>query len=117
MARLFPVDPELLNGVLATRLLEQEVHAIAGNAGAQFAEGLLPYSRGMGFGLGVAIVLDPAISVTGRGRGAFGWGGAYGTESWAEPERGYVGCYFIQQLPPRPESTLWISAVTEVMAT
>lgn len=103
----------------SARVLRPETVALmrTDHAGAQFAEGLLPYSRGMGFGLGVAIVLDPAISVTGRGRGAFGWGGAYGTESWAEPERGYVGCYFIQQLPPRPESTLWISAVTEVMAT
>lgn len=101
-----------------SRVLRAETAALmrTDHAGAQFAEGLMPYSRGMGFGLGVAIVLDPAISITGRGRGAFGWGGAYGTESWAEPERGYVACYFIQQLPPRPQATDWISLVTESLA-
>src|SRR4051812_24252874 len=34
-----------------------------------------------------------------RGVGAFGWGGAYGTESWADPELGVAAVMFIQMQP------------------
>jgi CubicO group peptidase (beta-lactamase class C family) len=38
------------------------------------------------FGFGVAVVVDPAAAKTPRGRGTFGWGGAYGTTFWVDPE-------------------------------
>ena len=40
---------------------------------------------GWGFGYTVAVVLDPAAANSARGRGAFGWGGAFGTTTWTDP--------------------------------
>jgi CubicO group peptidase (beta-lactamase class C family) len=41
---------------------------------------------GAGFGFGFGVVVDPAASKTPRGRGSFGWGGAYGTGFWIDPQ-------------------------------
>jgi CubicO group peptidase (beta-lactamase class C family) len=38
------------------------------------------------FGFGVAVIVDPTAARTPRGRGTFGWGGAYGTTFWVDPE-------------------------------
>jgi CubicO group peptidase (beta-lactamase class C family) len=38
------------------------------------------------FGFGVAVIGDPAAAHTPRGRGTFGWGGAYGTVFWVDPK-------------------------------
>jgi len=67
--------------------------------GTLFAEWIPPITAGQGFGLGVRIVEDPA-NARGRSVGAFGWGGAYGTETWAEPERDLVAAMFLQMNPP-----------------
>ena len=56
------------------------------------------FTAGNGFGLGVSIVEDTAKG-GGRGVGAFAWGGAYGTESWADPELGVAAAMFIQMQP------------------
>jgi CubicO group peptidase (beta-lactamase class C family) len=40
---------------------------------------------GMGFGYTVGITMNPEQAKDGRGAGAFGWGGAAGTVSWATP--------------------------------
>jgi CubicO group peptidase (beta-lactamase class C family) len=37
------------------------------------------------FGFGVGVVTDPAAGKSPRGRGAFGWSGAYGTTFWIDP--------------------------------
>jgi CubicO group peptidase (beta-lactamase class C family) len=37
------------------------------------------------FGIGVSVIDDPAAANTPRGRGAFGWGGVYGTTFWVDP--------------------------------
>jgi CubicO group peptidase (beta-lactamase class C family) len=59
----------------------------------------------MGFGLGVGITVDPIKADNGRGRGAFGWDGALGTDAWVDPENGLTMVYFVQQSgrPPRVE--------------
>ena len=57
--------------------------------------------RGMdGFGLGVGIVNDPS-SKSGElvARGAYGWGGAAGTNFWVDPENNIVGIYMNQSIP------------------
>jgi CubicO group peptidase (beta-lactamase class C family) len=41
-------------------------------------------------------VVEDRAKGGGRGVGAFGWGGAYGTESWADPELGIAAVLFIQ---------------------
>lgn len=52
---------------------------------------------GMGFGYGVAVVLDRAAAKSGRGQGAFGWAGAFGTTTWADPAHGLAAVLMVQQ--------------------
>ena len=52
---------------------------------------------GQGFGYTVAIVLDPAAAKSARGQGAFGWGGAFGTVSWTDPELELTAVLMVQQ--------------------
>ncbi|WP_163233975.1 serine hydrolase domain-containing protein [Caulobacter rhizosphaerae] len=68
------------------------------HAGALFRQWIPPLTAGHGFGLTVRIVEDPA-KANGRGVGAFGWGGAYGTDSWVDPQRQMVAAFF-QQVKP-----------------
>ncbi len=49
--------------------------------GAQFSP-----ARGVGFGLDVAVVTDPARAGTLRGEGTYSWGGAAGTWFWIDPK-------------------------------
>ncbi len=84
-----------LNG---KRILKTEtVAAMSRNhVGSLFSEWIPSMTAGAGFGLGVSVVMDPERS-RGRGIGAFGWGGAYGTESWADPELDIAAAVFVQQ--------------------
>jgi CubicO group peptidase (beta-lactamase class C family) len=68
------------------------------HAGALFRQWIPTLTAGHGFGLTVRIVEDPA-KANGRGIGAFGWGGAYGTDSWADPRNDLVAAFF-QQVKP-----------------
>ena len=52
---------------------------------------------GRGFGYGVAVVLDPAAANSARGQGAFGWGGAFGTATWTDPEHEITAVLMVQQ--------------------
>ena len=52
---------------------------------------------GRGFGYGVAVILDPSAANTARGRGAFGWGGAFGTITWTDPEHEITAVLMVQQ--------------------
>ena len=52
---------------------------------------------GWGFGYAVAVVLDPAAANSGRGQGAFGWGGAFGTTTWTDPAREITAVLMVQQ--------------------
>jgi CubicO group peptidase (beta-lactamase class C family) len=40
---------------------------------------------GAQFGFGVGIIVDPAAAKSPKGRGSFGWSGAYGTDFWVDP--------------------------------
>lgn len=65
------------------------------HVGSLFAECFPPLTGGMGFGLSVGVVDDPDNAKS-RANGAFGWGGAYGTESWADPALDVAGVVLIQ---------------------
>jgi CubicO group peptidase (beta-lactamase class C family) len=63
--------------------------------GSLFAEWIPPFTKGLGFGLGVRIVIEPGAA-SARTVGSFGWGGAYGTESWVDPARELAVVNFMQ---------------------
>jgi CubicO group peptidase (beta-lactamase class C family) len=67
------------------------------HVGGMYAAWIPAISGGMGFGLGVGITLDTTVAKWGRSAGAFGWGGAYGTECWADPALDLVAAFFVQQ--------------------
>jgi CubicO group peptidase (beta-lactamase class C family) len=62
--------------------------------------GAYPDTKGQGFGILVRTILDPKTCGCGRGAGAFGWGGAYGTTTWTDPLNELVGVYMVQQRHP-----------------
>lgn len=82
-------------------LLKPETVALMkrNQVGSLFADFFPPLTGGMGFGLGVGIVED-ASNPSGGNVGAFGWGGAYGTETWADPKQGIAVAVLIQQPIP-----------------
>ena len=45
----------------------------------------------------MAVVLDPAAANSGRGQGAFGWAGAFGTTTWADPAHDLAAVLMVQQ--------------------
>jgi CubicO group peptidase (beta-lactamase class C family) len=54
---------------------------------------------GVGFGLGVSVVVDPAAGKVLTSRGEFGWGGAFSTAFWLAPEEDLTVLFFTQLLP------------------
>lgn len=80
------------------RILKDETVTLmsSNHVGALFSDWFPLLTGGHGFGLSVRIVEDPAKGA-GRSVGAFGWGGAYGTESWADPALDVAAALFIQQ--------------------
>ena len=54
---------------------------------------------GTGFGLGYAVVTDIGQAALPQGLGTFGWGGAFCTISWVDPEDGVVGVLMTQLRP------------------
>lgn len=57
-----------------------------------------PIGPGVGFGLDVAVVMDPARAGTPAGKGSFSWGGAAGTWFWVDPENDLIVLGMIQVL-------------------
>lgn len=53
-------------------------------------------ARGMGFGLGVQVVEDPAASGLAQSKGSWGWAGAYGTNVNIEPAEQMVTIIMMQ---------------------
>jgi CubicO group peptidase (beta-lactamase class C family) len=93
-----------LNG---RRVLESETVVLMSqnHVGSLFAEWIPPVTAGLGFGLGVRVVLD-GEKIPFRGVGSFGWGGAYGTEPWADPLLGIAGVIMVQQPDPTLARTI-----------
>lgn len=83
------------------RIIRPEVHALMHQnvIGTLFADWFPALTKGNGFGLAVRIAETPE-NLNGRSIGAYGWGGAYGTESWVEPALDLAGVFFIQMNPP-----------------
>ncbi len=71
----------------ATLALMQANHLADGvTSDPASAGGLVIGSNGLGFGLDVAVVTDPAKLGVLQGKGAFWWGGAAGTWFWIDPK-------------------------------
>ena len=84
-----------LNG---NRLLSpRTVSLMATNHVGDLFSGLATGQQGMGFGFTVAVVLDAAKAQTRRSNGAFGWGGAFGTISWTDPNEQMCAVLMLQQ--------------------
>ncbi|HUG39333.1 MAG TPA: serine hydrolase domain-containing protein, partial [Longimicrobiales bacterium] len=57
------------------------------------------YGNGQGFGLGFYVVEEPGIRGVPGSAGEFGWGGAYHSAYWVDPEEELVVVYFTQVIP------------------
>ena len=55
--------------------------------------------RGVGFGLGFAVVIDPAAGKVVRSEGELSWGGAASTAFWVDQEEELTVSFFTQLLP------------------
>ena len=53
-------------------------------------------ARGMGFGLGMQVVLDPIAADLAVSKGAISWPGGSGVAHWIEPAEQLISIYFIQ---------------------
>jgi CubicO group peptidase (beta-lactamase class C family) len=62
-----------------------------------------PGNDGVGFGLGVSVVVDPSRTLAPSGPGTFGWSGVATTTFWVDPSRDLT-VQFMTQL--RPKSSL-----------
>ena len=78
----------LLSPESVARMASDQVDGLYGRGGKQ---------PGSGFGYAVSVVLDPAAAKSARGKGAFGWGGAFGTVSWTDPANGVTAVLMVQQ--------------------
>lgn len=59
----------------------------------------IEYDPGMGFGLGFSIRTDLGAAGEPGSEGEFGWGGAYHSQYWVDPEEGLTVAYMTQLLP------------------
>ena len=55
--------------------------------------------RGVGFGLGFAVMLDPIVGKTPASAGEHSWGGAASTAFWIDNAEGLTAMFFTQLLP------------------
>ena len=58
-----------------------------------------PYAPGLGFGLGVAVVLDRAKTASPYSVGSYYWGGSQGTLFWIDPAEELIGVLMVQARP------------------
>ena len=57
-----------------------------------------PKEPGIGFGVNLAIVMDPMKAGTPRGKNTFYWGGAFGTWFWIDPTNDVIVVGMIQNV-------------------
>ena len=62
-------------------------------------EATFPWAKGTGFGLGFSIVNDVGLRGLLGSKGEYGWGGAYHSSYWVDPEEDLVVVYFTQVIP------------------
>jgi len=58
-----------------------------------------PWGNGVGFGLGFSVLENLGARGTPGSEGEFGWGGAYHSSYWVDPEEELVVVYFTQLIP------------------
>ncbi len=58
-----------------------------------------PWNNGTGFGLGFRVVNDLGARGSLGSEGEYGWGGAYHSTCWVDPEEEMVVAYFTQVIP------------------
>ena len=63
--------------------------------------GDIDFRNGQGFGLGFSIVIDPGASGLPSSVGEYGWGGAYHSTYWVDPQEDLVVVYLTQLIPAR----------------
>ena len=61
----------------------------------------IEFTAGQGFGLGFSVVTDVGARGLPGTVGEFGWGGAYHSTYWVDPEEGLVVVYLTQLIPAR----------------
>ncbi|MBC9724370.1 serine hydrolase [Streptomyces sp. TRM68367] len=61
---------------------------------------------GVGFGLGVSVVIDPARTLAPSGLGTYGWSGVATTTFWVDPSRDLT-VQFMTQVRPRTSHTIF----------
>ena len=90
----------LVNGgeLFGNRLLSpRTVRMMGSNQIGDLYRGFSRNQEGMGFGYTVGVTVDAITSNARRSAGAFGWGGAFGTRSWTDPEEELTAVLFLQQ--------------------
>ncbi|MFD8902154.1 serine hydrolase domain-containing protein [Streptomyces ardesiacus] len=65
-----------------------------------------PANDGVGFGLGVSVVTDPARTQSPSGLGTYGWSGVATTTFWVDPGRD-LSVQFMTQVRPRSSHTVY----------
>ena len=90
----------LVNGgeLFGNRLLSpRTIENMASNHVGDLFRGVAGGETGMGFGYTVSMVVDPITANSRRSKGAFGWGGAFGTQSWTDPREQLTAVLMLQQ--------------------
>jgi len=72
-------------------------------------------ARGMGFGLGMQVVLDPVAAELAVSKGAISWPGGSGVAHWIEPAEQLVSIYFIQGGQGGPARQAFENAVRQAI--
>jgi CubicO group peptidase (beta-lactamase class C family) len=72
-------------------------------------------ARGMGFGLGMQVVLDPIAAELSVSKGAISWPGGSGVAHWIEPAEQLVSIYFIQGGQGGPARAAFENAVRQAI--
>jgi len=72
-------------------------------------------ARGMGFGLGMQVVLDPIAADLAVSKGAISWPGGSGVAHWIEPAEQLVSIYFIQGGQGAPARRSFENAVRQAI--
>ncbi len=78
----------ILSAESVARMTSNQVGDLYGGKGKQ---------PGSGFGYAVSVLLDPVAAKSARGKGSFGWGGAFGTVSWTDPANEITAVLMVQQ--------------------
>jgi CubicO group peptidase (beta-lactamase class C family) len=73
----------------------------------QAGEGPGGSPSGIGFGLGFAVMKDPAAAGYMSSEGTYAWAGAAGTQFWIDPKEDLVVVAMIQHMATPSVATFW----------